>query len=234
MDRGIYSFCLHESRALMLGSIVGLHARWMSHPTAVWNAEFKPFQIQVARELGFTIPRTIITNDPKAIKKFFVEFGSMVVKPVRTGYISYQEKDFAVFTSEVLEQHLEHLECARWSPAIYQEFVPKRLDIRITVVGHEVFTAGIESQSDPEALVDWRRTTNPLLPHRRISLPNDLQKKLLKMLTKLNLKFAAIDMIQTPNGEYVFLEVNPNGQWLWLDDRLELGISDAVADWLGG
>jgi glutathione synthase/RimK-type ligase-like ATP-grasp enzyme len=83
-------------------------------------------------------------------------------------------------------------------------------------------------------MVDWRCTTNPRLPHHRISLPKNLETMILGMMALLKLEFAAIDMIQTPTGEYVFLEVNPNGQWLWLDDMLELGISDAVAHWLGG
>jgi MvdD pre-ATP grasp domain len=153
MDQDIYNFCLQEGRAALLGSIMGLRARWMSYPTAVWQAEFKPIQLQRAGEIGLTIPRTVITNDPRVIRKSFGEFGSMVVKPSRTGHISSQGKEFAIFTSRVLEQHLDNLESARWSPAIYQELVPKSLDVRITVVGEKLFAAGIESQGDPQAMV---------------------------------------------------------------------------------
>ncbi len=119
------------------------------------------------------------------------------------------------------------------SPAIYQELVPKRFDIRVTIVGKKIFAARIDSQSDPQAAVDWRHTANPQLPHQQVTLPADIEGRLLRLMDRLELNFAAIDLIETPDGEHVFLEVNPNGQWLWLDDMLKLGISQAVADWLG-
>ena len=97
-----------------------------------------------------------------------------------------------------------------------------------------MFVAGIDSQSDPLAMIDWRQTGNEQLPHFPETLPSNVTNRLLQMMDALGLQFAAIDMIQTPAGEYVFLEVNPSGQWLWLDDMLCLGISDAVTEWLGG
>jgi len=83
-------------------------------------------------------------------------------------------------------------------------------------------------------MVDWRKTTNAKLPHYPLTLPIEIEKHLLNFMQLLGLTFGAIDMIQTPDGEFVFLEVNPSGQWLWIDDILSLGISDAVADWLAG
>jgi len=120
------------------------------------------------------------------------------------------------------------------SPAIYQELIPKRFDLRVTLVGRKIFCAAIDSQSDPAALIDWRHTDNPQLPHFPISLPEIVTEKLFRIMDSLHLTFAAIDMIQTVTGQFVFLEVNPSGQWLWLDDMLQFGISDAVAHWLAG
>lgn len=234
MDDGIYTFCLHETRAALLGSLMSRDVRWMSHPAAIWQAEFKPFQLSLAAHLGLSIPRTIVTNDPATIRTAFADFGSMVVKPTRTGHLIHKGQEFAIFTSRVLEEHLEQLDNARLSPAIYQALVPKRFDLRITIVGQRVFAAAIDSQSDPMAMTDWRQTNNPQLPHRPFSVPEAVTSLLLRLMGTLRLTFAAIDMIQTPEGKYVFLEVNPNGQWLWLDDRLGLGISSAVAEWLAG
>ncbi len=156
----------------------------------------------------------------------------MVAKATRTGCATCNGEDFAVFTSEVLEQHLDALDSAKLSPAIYQALIPKRFDLRVTIVGRKIFAAAIDSQSDLAAQVDWRHTGNPKLPHHRIDLPEPIANQVLLMMDTLQLTFGAVDMIQTMNGEYVFLEVNPSGQWLWLDDMLGLGISDAVADWL--
>lgn len=232
MDSGIHHFCVQESRAALLGAIVGSSARWMSHPSAIWQSEYKPLQLSMASKIGLKIPKTIITNDPSAIRKAFIDFGEIIVKPVRTGYVSYEGEDHSIFTSQILQEHLDELENATLSPSIYQELIPKSFDIRVTIVGKRLFSAAIDSQSDPDASVDWRHTANPLLPHYSITLPQEIHIKLLKLMELLGLNFAAIDLVQTPDGEYVFLEVNPNGQWLWIDDILNLGISDAVADWL--
>lgn len=232
MEDGIYEFCLRENRAAMLGGLLGLHSRWMSHPAAVWQSENKPYQLAVAQELGFRIPRTVITNDVSAIRSAAATFGRMVVKPARTGHVVHGGADRAIFTSELLPEHLDDLHGAELSPAIYQELVPKRFDIRVTIVGAQLFAAAIDSQSDPAAVVDWRHTNNPTLPHQRTTLPEELQRRLHQLMHRLELTFAAIDLVETPSGDFVFLEVNPNGQWLWLDDMLDLGISRAVASWL--
>ena len=232
MEEGVYEFCLRENRATMLGGLLGLHARWMSHPAAVWQSENKPYQLALAQELGLRIPRTVITNDLGAIRSAASNFGRMVVKPARTGHVVYDGAERAIFTSELLPEHLGDLAGAELSPAIYQELVPKLFDIRVTIVGGRLFAAAIDSQSDPAALVDWRHTNNPSLPHSRKSLPENLQRSLLQLMERLQLTFAAIDLVETPDGEFVFLEVNPNGQWLWLDDMLDLGISRSVAAWL--
>nr|WP_315229790.1 hypothetical protein [uncultured Albidiferax sp.] len=233
MDQGIYQFCLQESRAALLGGISGVQTRWLSHPASIWQAEHKPYQLALAAELGFRVPRTVITNSAAAIRRAAADFGRMIVKPARSGHIVHRGVEHAVFTSEFLPAHLEDLQGAELSPAIYQELVPKRFDIRVTIVGKKIFAARIDSQSDPQAAVDWRHTANPQLPHQQVTLPADIEGRLLRLMDRLELNFAAIDLIETPDGEHVFLEVNPNGQWLWLDDMLKLGISQAVADWLG-
>ncbi|MDP2143362.1 MAG: hypothetical protein Q8J80_04450 [Gallionella sp.] len=232
MQEGVYQFCMQESRAALLGGILTGTAQWMSHPASVWQSEFKPFQLAVAQSLGFRVPRTVITNSPQAIREAFTNFGAMVVKPTRTGHVVYDDKDYAVFTSKLLAEHLEHLEGASLSPSIYQELIPKRFDIRATVVGERIFSAAIDSQSDPAACIDWRHTENPKLPHYPVTLPPEIETQLLALMKRLGLNFGAIDLVQTPTGEYFFLEVNPNGQWLWIDDMLGMGISDEVANWL--
>jgi glutathione synthase/RimK-type ligase-like ATP-grasp enzyme len=233
MDEGTATFCRQEARAAIIGGVIGRRTRWMSHPAAIWEAEHKPYQLQLAASLGLTIPRTVITNDPRAVRSAFDEFGDLIIKPTRSGYVVKEGVECAVFTSQLLAQHLDDLETARWSPSIYQALVHKKYDVRMTFVGNRCFGAAIDSPSDPAARIDWRQTENPKLPHYPYKLPAALEGTLRQLMEALHLTFGAIDLIETPQGEYVFLEVNPNGQWLWLDDMLNLGISDAVADWLG-
>jgi glutathione synthase/RimK-type ligase-like ATP-grasp enzyme len=232
MDPGIYDFCVRETRALITGAVIGCEARWMSHPTNLWQAEHKPYQLVLAKEMGLHIPRTVITNDPTLILESFNTFGGMVVKAVRSGHLVSGGTDFAIYTSQVLKEHLTELQQAKLSPAIYQELITKKFDVRVTVVGDQIFVAHIDSQTDAAAAVDWRKTDNPALPHYRAVLPDAIKERVFRMVAKCGLTFAAIDFVLTPSNDYVFLELNPSGQWLWLDDQLELGISDAVARWL--
>jgi len=233
MLQGVYDFCLREARSALLGSILGTNSRIMSPPASIWSAEHKLLQLETARLVGLQIPETVFTNDPNRVMQAFKTFnGKMIAKPIRTGFVDYGSEQQAIFTSQVLESHLERVNDARLSPAIYQPLIPKRFDVRVTAVGSRLFVAEIDSQSDPEASVDWRHTADSHLPHYRSSLPIEVEAGIHKLLSRLGLNFAAIDLIRTPSDQYIFLEVNPSGQWLWLDDMLDLGISEAVADWL--
>lgn len=234
MDTGIYDFCLRENRAALLGGLLSQHARWMSEPGAVWKAEFKPYQLRVAKEVGLRIPKTIISNDSVAIRRAFEEFGPLVVKPARSGHFVEAGEEFSIFTSMLTRSDLEHLADAKWAPSIYQEHIQKRCDVRVTVVGTKLFSAAIHSQTNPEAMVDWRRTSDPELPHTVIELPDKLASQIRSLMARLGLEFGCVDLVLSEQGEYVFLEVNPSGQWLWLDDQLNFGISEAVAAWLAG
>jgi glutathione synthase/RimK-type ligase-like ATP-grasp enzyme len=235
MNAGVFDFCLQEARAALIGTTLAHTARWMSHPAAIWCAEHKAYQLQIARECGFLIPETVITNDPDVIRKAFAAFGKMmIVKPTHGGYVDYGHEQRAVYTSQVLEEHMSEAASASLSPAIYQRLIPKKSDLRVTVVGNEAFTAEIHSQRDPAASVDWRRTSDPNLPHSRFSLPEAIQSSVHALMAKLNLQFGAIDLIRTEDEKCVFLEVNPNGQWLWLDDMLDFDISSSIARWLAG
>ena len=230
---GIYEFCMRESRAALLGTILGLNKRTMSPPAAIWAAEHKIFQLAVAKSAGFAIPETVVTNKPAEVRAAFAKFdGNMIAKAVRSGFLETGSAQFAIYTSQVLEEHLATIEDARWSPAIYQPLIAKKCDVRVTVVGDRFFVAEIDSQVDSAATVDWRRTNNSDLPHRRASLPRQVAEALRQTLSRLGLAFAAIDLIRTPEDGYIFLEINPNGQWLWLDEILGFGISEAIADWL--
>ena len=232
MQEGVYDFCLQENRAALLGSIASRQASWMSHPADVWRAELKPYQLALAEQVGLHIPKSLVTNDPDAIRNAFRTFGPMIVKPCRSGYAVVDGEERSIYTSRLLDEHLEFVDEARLSPGIYQELILKRYDIRATVVGTEIFAAAIDSQSDPAAVIDWRHTANPDLPHLPIELPPKVREGILALMKELGLTFGAIDLVETPDHDFVFLEVNPNGQWLWIEDQLQLGITAAIVDWL--
>jgi glutathione synthase/RimK-type ligase-like ATP-grasp enzyme len=232
MDAGVYDFCVRENRSALIGGLIGHETRWMSHPGAIWKAEFKPYQLQMAAKIGLDIPKTLISNRAESIREFHQQYGPIIAKPVRSGHVVKGGVECAVFTTKLEDEVMNDLSDAALSPTIYQEFLPKAFDIRVTIVGRKLFAVSIDSQSDPSAVIDWRKTENPLLPHAPIELPGELQRSLLELMSRLSLTYGAIDLVLTPDGRYVFLEINPNGQWLWIDEMLSLGISHSIAEWL--
>src|SRR6185295_16367444 len=120
------------------------------------------------------------------------------------------------------------LHSMRWSPLILQEYVPKHVELRVTVVGGEIFPAEIESQGSARSRDDWRRYDLARTPYRRHTLPADVAERLLGVVRAFGLCYGAIDLVLTPDGRYVFLELNGNGQWLWIEDLTQMPIADAI------
>ena len=232
LDSGTREFCERETRMFLEGTLAALPTqRWLSSPQAIWRAERKPYQLAVAAQLGFTVPNTIVTNDQAAAREFAQE-RLLVAKAVSSGYISGSDGDQAVFTSALTPGDLEDLKGLALAPVTFQENVEKSSDIRVTVVGDEVFAAEILSQGQESSKIDWRATDNPDLKHRTHALPATLANLCVRLVSHLGLAFGALDFALKPDGTYVFFEINPNGEWLWLEDQLGLPISDKIAAWL--
>lgn len=232
MDPGVHEYCVREAQTMIQGIGLSVGCPVMSEPGAIFAAENKVRQLVLAQKHGLVVPETCIANDPAAVRAFVSKHRRLVCKPLRSGWFEDQDGQWSIYTTEVDSTLREHLDEVALSPCIFQVLIEKKCDVRVTFVGNRVFVAEIDSQSDPDACVDWRRTTNPELAHRRADLPTNVESKLRAYMDSLGLRFGAVDLIRTPEDAYVFLEVNPNGQWLWLDDQLNLGITVAVADWL--
>ncbi|MEX0681985.1 MAG: hypothetical protein WD904_06945 [Dehalococcoidia bacterium] len=234
LDPGIREFCERECRAFITGTVSSLTPkRWLSAPWALALAEKKPYQLRIAHEVGFRIPETRMTNDPAAV----AELGSahkIAAKAVSSGYIQAGEGYAAIFTSEVSAADLQDLSSLSVSPVTFQELVDKVVDIRVTAVGQQLFAAEILSQTHDSSRTDWRATDDGNLEHRRHELPAQVGALCQVLVGKLGLHFAAIDLAVIQNGDYVFFELNPNGEWVWIEDQLGYPISRTIAEWLSG
>jgi hypothetical protein len=122
-----------------------------------------------------------------------------------------------VYTNLVTPEMLEDLRGLHLCPRIVQARVPKALELRVTVVGHRVFTTAVDSQIAAGAHVDWRRDQRPLRgAWRPYVLPMEVEERLLRLLDQFGLNCEAIDLVLTPGGQDVFLEVNPQVGGFWL------------------
>ena len=233
VDEPLRKFCVDESYEFLRGIWYSLNVYWMSKPESIRIAEHKIPQLFLAEKLGFRIPRTAITNDPLRVMDLFESSSvGIIVKPLYIGFIDDKKAPKNIFTSVVTKEHLADSNSIRIAPSIFQERINKEFDLRVTVVGERVFCAKIVSDTLPAGMPDWRILTVDQLKHSNYQLPQDLEEKCVRLVKSLDLEFGAIDLARDSNGEYVFFEINPNGQWAWLETVLGLPISTAIVDQL--
>lgn len=209
------------------------HVPWIDKLSSIRNAENKGLQLDEAQRSGLMIPDTIITNSPEQAKGFYHKHtGNIVTKMLTPLLHSMGRPDQFVYTSKVEKEHLDSLDGLRFSPMVFQEHIEKAYELRIAYVGGRCFTGKIDATKDATAHVDWRKATGSTVQWEPYELPAAVTLTLCQLMQRLNLLFGAIDMIVTPKGEYVFLEVNPCGEWGMLESALELPISNAIAECL--
>jgi len=231
LDERYRSMCISESAAALEGFLDALHdARWVNNLERQREAENKQRQLRLAARAGLRVPRTLVTNDPVAARQFFAETeGQTVAKLLRPIAVSMDAAQPFVYTSRVREEDLASAETLRHSPMVFQELIPKACELRIAFVAGKVFAGAIDASGTSHGQVDWRRVAPEECRWQKAQLPTEVAQGLQVMMSELNLVFGAVDLICTPSGEYVFLEVNPGGEWGMLERDLNLPISEAIA-----
>lgn len=226
-----------ESEMSLEGVIAALPCFHLDDPAATERARNRTLQLECAREVGLDTPRTLTTNDPGAALRFYDECGGdVVVKMLSSfGVFDAEGHDQVVMTNRVTREHLAQIESLALCPMTFQERIEKALELRITICGHEVFAAAIDSSRAPNADVDWRRATDVLRKHwNPYALPASLRDGLIALLDRLEMNYGAIDVIVTPEGRHVFLETNPVGQFGWIEQAVGYPIASTIAGLLTG
>ncbi|HEX8439119.1 MvdC/MvdD family ATP grasp protein [Archangium sp.] len=237
MDPQLRQPSVEESRRLVFGMMAALGVFQLDALEVVRRAEHKPLQLRLARELGLEVPRTVMTNDPEAVRAFAASCPSGVVTKMMSSFAVYDErgKEQVVFTTPLKPEELEDLEGLDLCPMTFQERLTKAVELRVTVVGERVMAAAIDSQALPRAREDWRREGVTLVDAwTPYTLPEPVQARVLGLMDALGLNYGAFDFIVTPEGRHVFLEVNPSGEFMWLMRNPGLPIDEALADVLTG
>ncbi len=203
--------------------------RWMNHPAKTYLAESKPYQLRVAAKLGFSVPRTRVGNDLAGIRS--AELGDpLIVKSLDTVLI--HDGSDCLFTystaGDVASWHQEDLSSA---PVLCQEFIRDKTDLRVTVVGNDIFAVRIE-ESGCGIKEDWRVRPREKVRFVPTELTEECATHCRRLAKTLDLPFAAIDLLEIDRGRrFVFVEVNPTGEWGWLV-QCGLPIDTAIANWL--
>lgn len=224
------AFFIKDFRSFLKNLWLSLDIKnWVSYPEHIYKAENKLYQLQIAQSLNFKIPKTIISTDKVEIKNFYKNNnGRLIIKPLSGGRFIENGKPKLIFTNKVIEDHILENSGFVSFPMIFQEEILKEYELRVTVVGDQVFSAKVDSQSNINTKTDWRKDR---IKFYKYNLPNEISEKCIELVSALNLKFGAIDLIKTKSS-YVFLEINPNGQWVWVENDTGLKISDAIIKYL--
>lgn len=230
---------VEESRRMIFGMLAALEVPIVDPLEIVRRAEHKPLQLRLARRLGLAVPRTLSTNDPEAVRAFARSVGpasgGIITKMMASFAVHQDGVENVVFTNPVSDADLADLEGLELCPMTFQERIDKALELRVTVVGRQVFAASIDSQASPRARHDWRRDGAAMVADwRRYELPAEVAARTLALMDRLDLTYGACDFIVTPDGRHVFLEVNPSGEFMWLVRHAGLPIAEAIADVLAG
>lgn len=220
-------FAEAESERVLTALYTIATALWINHPHAHIRANAKPAQLAVARRLGFDIPATVITNDPDEVRAFSARSQGGTIYKALTQSLD-TEPGKSLFTSVVTDKALAEIDLIRITPGVFQELIPKAYELRVTVVGARIFAVRIDSQSRRESLIDWRRL--PFEADAAVDLPGEVESRLHAFMREFGLVYGAFDFIVTPEGRYVFLEINPAGQYMWIESKLGLPITAALAD----
>jgi glutathione synthase/RimK-type ligase-like ATP-grasp enzyme len=219
-------FAHQESVEALAGLWQAVDVYWMNHPTRDEVAGRKLNQLKVARACGMRVPRTCITNDPAAAHAFIERegMGRVICKAFSATYSEWRE------TRLVSAAEVSHLASVSVAPVIFQEYIEADVDLRITIVGDQVFPAAIKSQRS-RYKVDFRMDMTPVeIVEDR--LPSDVVAGLRALMEHYGLQYGAIDMRRTPAGEHVFLEINPAGQFLFIEEKTGQPIARTVASTL--
>lgn len=224
-----------EAQSVIGGLFRSLPCLWVNHPGKNNECAFKLWQLEVARRVGLAIPDTIVTNDPQLVREFYDSCDGKIIYKLLGEQSAYHYPKFefplGMPTMLVSPADYEHLDQVSLSPHLFQRCIEKAYELRVTIVGKKIFAVQIDSQAGQGA-IDWRLDYSvPMAPYE---LPPAVHESCLNLLLTLGLNYGALDFCVTPEGEYVFLEINCGGQYYWLEHRTNLPISEEVAKLLSG
>lgn len=189
----------------------------LSRPYILHKCENKIYQLQLATKVGFRMPKSTITNDTDYAQNFIDD--CTIIKPLTTGKIIFGD-NVEIYQTNIIESVNQDI---NKTPIYMQEYINKKYEIRATFVGELVFCVKILSSNK----VDWR-DENSTNTYELIDMPIEIYDQCIKLMSLFEIDFGAFDFIVDDKDNWIFLEINPNGQWLWLENELNLNISEKI------
>ncbi len=194
--------------------------RWINHPAANSQASHKTEQLSRARKYGLAVPESLVTQDANDLREFWRHCdGRVVVKPLAVATWGTGSATRVVYTSEMRAADLDDLSLLESCPCFFQQRVDKALDVRVTVIDDALFPVGLRAfDHGASQRLDIRRNNMADVIHGAVSLPSETESSLRRLIRSYGLRYAAVDLAKDSEGCWWFFEVNPSGQWAWLEE----------------
>jgi len=210
----------------------------ISHPGKVVNrpqnhfyANNKLDQIKFALQKGILVPDTIVTTDPSKLREFYeLHGGNICFKLQKGAVVRTPEGNKVVYTNKVTNEQMKHASLVSSHPSLFQEYIDKDFEVRVISTDRTSTGIAIHSQDSEISKVDYRRYDLENVRYHQIDLPPEIRTFCSDMLQHYGLHFGAFDFIYSKNGRYCFLELNPNGQWLWLQEKSGYDLTKEIAE----
>ncbi len=221
-----------ESRAGFRGVLDALPGIWVNHPRVNSAAASTPAALAEAARCGLRVPRSVVTNDPEAAQEFVASLPGAVAAYKSIGTGGPVTRDGVTYASWTSKVHAEEVtDAVGLSAHYFSEWIDKAYEVRLTVVGERLFASEIHAESE-EARIDFRRDYDALT-YKTCQVPDKIETRVLRLMRAFGLRYAALDFLVTQGGEWLLCDVNPNGQFGWIDE-LRQPITEALADILLG
>jgi hypothetical protein len=195
--------------------------KWINHPSRNFGASHKIDQLIKASNNGFRVPDSLVTNNQQEALDFFrAQRNGVVIKPLASGFIERNDpkNDTVIYTVELEERSLQFLQNLKSCPVLFQEKIRKHLDVRVTVLDEKIVAIGLKGlDTDGRQRLDIRRNNMVGVEYIPLMVPDQIRNAIHRLMMHYELRFAAFDFAIDDQGEWVFFEINPNGQWAWLD-----------------
>lgn len=236
LEKPFLSPATGEIRRTLFGMLESLPCFQLERYSTYRRLDSKEEQLRIAAECGLLTPATCITNSPERLEAFMQSVNGPIVAKMQSAFAIQQDgQEQVVFTSEIRQDHLQQLPQLRFCPMTFQEKLEKELELRVNMVGKEIFAFSIDSQQQPGAETDWRKEGASLaVQWKPYVLPAHVAEGLSRLMDRYGLNYGAIDLILTPEGKYYFLELNAAGEFFWLDKLCDGAISRQLAAVLAG
>lgn len=194
------------------------NAIWVNPLEGKRKASSKILQLQLASEVGFIIPDTLVANNPADIRRFISRFQEGVIgKPLLGGYWSDGQRSRVNYTFDAPLDILPSDAMLQACPCIYQRKIRKSFEVRATFFGSEVIAVRLNSQRNFETSIDWRIGDPAMQSIRKFPLPVDIREKCLSLMRRLGILHGSFDFAVDEANNWIFFEVNEAGQFLWIE-----------------